>query len=112
MRAAILLALGIWIADAISKATFPTLATTSRLPLWLLIAALALVLAIPGRRTFSTDLARAAIIGGALGNLTDMVMFGYIRDIFALGLLVLNGADIFIGVGLLVWLAAQARMVY
>lgn len=95
-----------------TKAALPTLAATEKFPLILLVAALGVVTVAPGQHTRASSLARAAILGGGLGNISDMLLFGYIRDVFTIGPVAYNGADLAIAAGLVAWLTIQLRVVY
>lgn len=111
-RAPLLLALGILGADILTKYILPPLATTNRINLPFLVAALVVVILVPGPAGRAARFSRAAVIGGALGNSLDMFWHGYIRDVFAVGGLAFNLADVAIMVGLFIWLTIQLRVVY
>lgn len=63
-------------------------------------------------RRWSIELAMALILGGAIGNLVDRLVFGYVIDFIDVRVWpVFNVADssITIGVGLLMWHALRYR---
>jgi signal peptidase II len=63
-------------------------------------------------RRWSIELAMALILGGAIGNLVDRLVFGYVIDFIDVRVWpVFNVADssITIGVGLLMWHALRHR---
>jgi signal peptidase II len=63
------------------------------------------------------ELARGAVpwwpvalaLGGAVGNFTDRLITGAVRDFVPLGPVLLNGADAAVAVGLCAWLVCWSR---
>jgi lipoprotein signal peptidase len=88
------------------------LGTAPRLVMIALIAALIVVVAqrlvVAAERGRVPALAAGLVIGGAVGNLIDRVLFGAVHDFVAIGPIVANLADVAVLVGVL-WCATSVH---
>lgn len=91
----LLIGLSLLATDQATKLTLPLIESTAHLPLWAsIIAVLALVGAFFRIHTSSHKIIIAAMIGTGVSNVVDRIAYGAVRDVFEIGTLFFNLADI------------------
>lgn len=100
----------VFIVDQATKSFSPTLYTTNRIPIGLSVLAISVgIYLLTKMRNFSERLLISLFLGAAAGNIVDRLRFGVVRDIYAIGDMVINVADIGIVVSVAAFIVLMAK---
>lgn len=80
----------------------------------IIVGTLALILILLRKKLFTGDrsLAFVFLMAGAVSNLLDRILFGLVRDFIDIGIVTINLADLFIVIGLAMFIFSGSKKTY